>query len=306
MKLLSLLFSAGMMLPLCAALAQRAPSIVPELRVYKPGFVMGEDIEFILGLKGVSREQVAAMQKEGKAAEVVIENPKGKTISYPVDLRFGGLGTHYILGYNRLTKDAVFPGRYRLTFKLAGQSAPTVTVRVADMPILHKIQASLRLESAANFPQSLATTQAVFTIQNNTDVVIRFPRLKPPEGLQVSVRGKSGAWENYTFDTGWGSSRTTDTKFNVDEFTWDAAEALPTVTLKPGEKFEQTLSLQPILDSYMDAYKKDLPVPPGQYEVTLRRSLNVLIGERKDANAIFFPVRMPVSVTALFTAEKAQ
>lgn len=121
------------------------------------------------------------------------------------------------------------------------------------------------------------------------------------DGISLSVCGQTGDWTGHTFDTGWLEPKQAGTLLRADEFTWDAAEVLATVTLKPGETYEQKISLQPARDSYIDAYKKELSVPPGRYAVTLSQTLNILIGDRHAAQAAYFPVRCPLRVTTEFT-----
>ena len=274
----------------------------PTLRVYKTGFAKGENIEFWLALKALTRVQLAALKKTGVVAHVVITLPSGKDTVREVDLAFGGLTRHCLLGYNSLRAEDPTAGRYRLQFSIGDRRLPLVFGTVDKLPIVKKIQASLRLEGASGFPESLAAAHAVLTVRNDTDQTVRFPRLTGMDGISLSVRRQSGDWTGHTFDTGWLEREQAGTRLRAAEFTWDAAEVLPTVTFQPGETFEQQISLQLARDSYIDAYKKELPVPPGRYAVTLSQTLNILIGDRHAAQAAYFPVRYPLKVTTEFTA----
>ena len=178
----------------CLTSAKSAPQGVPELRVYKSGFAVGENIEFFLGIKGLTEAQTKLRGQVGETGQLEITTPDGKLTTQKVGLRYSGLHSGYILGTNWIPKQNVVVGRYTLLFRYAGQQTPPVTVTVADLPILKKISATLRLDSSMGFPQSLATTHATLTVKNNTDQTIRFPHLSAMAGLSFSVRVKQGAW----------------------------------------------------------------------------------------------------------------
>jgi hypothetical protein len=274
-----------------------APGGVPELKVNKAGFALGEDIVFFLNLKGLTDQQTNTLFDSGVVGHLEITPPDGKMTTSPVYLCYGYTGTRvpYVLGPNKIPKQHVVPGRYTLTFLYAGNHSKTVTVTATDLPVLKQIQVSLHLEGASGFPQCLATTQATLTVQNNTAQIVRFARLSEMDGMTFSVHC-------------YGASDDSGTSFGSPVgavgFSWDTiTDRSGIVIIKPGTKYEQKISLKPALEDYLDYHKNARAVVPGQYGVTLGRDLYIFIGNRHDARAEFFPVYLMVTARAEFTAQ---
>jgi hypothetical protein len=80
-----------------------------------------------------------------------------------------------------------------------------------------------------------------------------------------------------------------------DTYTWDVASAVPSVVLRPGEHFEQHLSLE-------EAYSFD---GPGNYRVTFSTALSVLVGEKNGRFEELCPIRLPVIANAEFVVSRA-
>ena len=76
-----------------------------------------------------------------------------------------------------------------------------------------------------------------------------------------------------------------------DTYGWDVASQLPSVTLKPGERFEQKLSLE-------DAYKFD---QVGNYDVTFSTVVSILVGDKHGPFADLCPIRILGEKTAVFS-----
>jgi hypothetical protein len=65
-------------------------------------------------------------------------------------------------------------------------------------------------------------------------------------------------------------------------YAWDIATQLPSVTLGPGKRFEQKLSLE-------DAYKFD---KAGNYEVTFSTAVSILVGDKDGPFTDLCPIRI--------------
>lgn len=74
-----------------------------------------------------------------------------------------------------------------------------------------------------------------------------------------------------------------------DTYSWDCPE-VPSVTLKPGERFQQRLLLE-------DAFSFDLA---GDYQVTFASIFSVLVGEKDGPFADVCPIRIPAIGSASF------
>jgi hypothetical protein len=285
---------------ICLVFAQHTPEEVPELHVNPTKVALGHDLaSYYIGpwpyidVKGLTPQQKEALAKAGGKGQIEMTNPDGKITTYSAHTYRSGSGDTYQIVSSTMPRKHVVAGAYTLVFIFAGQRSSAVMVTVTDIPALKQILATLHLEAAPGFPWCLARTHATLTVQNNTEQTVRFPRFDEMIGVAASVDIKTGAWKNRGFSDEWPRP--------PGWFTWNAAETEPTVTLKPGAKYEQTISLKELLYTYLGFYKHNSPVPPGQCEVTLHRPLDVLLGERHDVLADFFPVRLELNVITEFT-----
>jgi hypothetical protein len=82
---------------------------------------------------------------------------------------------------------------------------------------------------------------------------------------------------------------------SFDKFTWDIAQKVPAIILKPGETYRQGLSLKVAFDEA----KRSLSFAPGEYKVTFGTNFQILVGEKGGRWAEFSPIRISVSSTAI-------
>ncbi len=92
------------------------------------------------------------------------------------------------------------------------------------------------------------------------------------EGVSLSVVRDKPAYRSDVFYP-WEKLRHFPLSF--DTYTWEAAAKLPSITLEPGKRFEQRLSLE-------DAYRFD---QPGNYAVTFSTVVSILVGDKETSNA---------------------
>jgi hypothetical protein len=113
------------------------------------------------------------------------------------------------------------------------------------------------------------------------------------EGVIVKLDRKEPAYHSELFYP-WDKLSRSATSF--DTYTWDAAQQLPSITLRPGKRFQQKLLLE-------NAFKFD---QPGKYTVTLATVVSTLVGDRRGPFADLCPIRLISQTKESFTISGAK
>ena len=100
--------------------------------------------------------------------------------------------------------------------------------------------------------------------------------------LEISLKEPPSHWALF-----YPWEKLSHTNVMPDTYSWDSPE-IPSVTLKPGEHFEQHFLLQ-------DAFSFGRP---GDYQVTVATVFSVLVGEKDGAFAGVCPIRIPATGSA--------
>ena len=196
-------------------------------------------------------------------------------------------------------------GRYDVAYAIAGRISEPVAFVVEDVPLLRDIVAEFSFPS----PLDLASTQVVtFTVRNNTREVIRFPR------FNGALQGISGSLIRTTLPrfssrylipastlveaAGPRDPRPDGENISWDYFAWDNVERVQTVTIKPGGTYRMDLRVNAILPRSSVPRSSDFDISPGEYDLSLSTTLQILIGEPGGAWADLSPVRIAVNSTA--------
>lgn len=279
---------------------QDAPNAIPIIRVDKTRFVLGEKIFFWEGVEQTSRAPI--LKKYQNTCRRTITRPDGtqktENVGWPID----GPPDSGWLGGAGLGEDNVQLGRYTLVFEFAGQKTVPTFLFVEAAPILKQIKADfvfdrLRNESATLDIEIPTREKITLVVHNVSDQTLRFPHPGGSGGnVSVSIKRVDG---NYTSEFFYPDDKLSKQEnligsIGFDQFTWDIARKVPTITLKPGETYRQELLLQTAFDE-----AKKVPLGPGEYKVTFSTELQILIGEKDGPWAELSPVRLPVASTAV-------
>jgi hypothetical protein len=82
----------------------------------------------------------------------------------------------------------------------------------------------------------------------------------------------------------------TQSQISFDEYNWNAASQVPSITLQPGQHFDQTFTLNHV-------YRFE---GPGTYEVTFDTVISVLVGAKNGAFAKVCPLRLTAQAKEVF------
>jgi hypothetical protein len=180
------------------------------------------------------------------------------------------------------------PGTYFLVFECLGKRTERVPLIVEKSTILSKISATFHFEKSG--PIQLGDMIPVsFSVTNDSALPIRFPeRGIMMEGVSLRIVREKPASRSDLFYP-W--EKLSQFAMSPYTYTWELATKLPSVTLEPGQRFEQRLSVE-------DAYRFE---QPGDYEVTFSTVVSILVGDRAGPFAEFCPIRVIAQKTELFT-----
>jgi hypothetical protein len=280
---------------------QDTPNAIPIIRLDKTRFVRGEDIFFWEGVEQTSRAPIPKRYQE--TCRRTITRPDGtqktENVAWPID----GPPDSGWLGGTGLEENNVQIGRYTVVFEFAGQKTVPTFLFVEDVPILKQIKAEfvfdhLREDSATLEVQIPTGESVTLVVHNGSDQTLRFPHPGGSDGnVSVSIKRVDGNYSNEFFypDDKLSKQKNLIGSIGFDQFTWEMARKVPTVTLKPGETYRQELLLQ----TAFDEAKKALPLDSGGYKVAFSTELQILIGEKDGQWAELSPVRLSVSSTAV-------
>lgn len=280
---------------------QDTPNAIPIIRLDKTRFVRGERIFFWEGVEQTSRAPIPKRYQE--TCRLTITRPDGtqktENVSWPLD----GPADSGWLGGASLGKDIVQLGRYALVFEFAGQKTAPTYLFVEDVPILKQIKADFVFGDLRSDPATLEVhmptgEKVTLVVHNGSDQALRFPHPGGSGGsVSVSIKRVDGNYGNEFFypDDKLSKQKNLIGSIGFDQFTWEMARKVPTVTLKPGETYRQELLLQ----TAFDEAKTALPLDSGGYKVAFSTELQILIGEKDGQWAELSPVRLSVSSTAV-------
>jgi hypothetical protein len=278
------------------AVSQETPNAVPIIRIDKTRFALGEDVFFWEGVEQTSRAPIP--KKYQQTCRLTITRPDGtqktENVGWPID----GPPDSGWLGGAGLGEGNVQVGRYTLIFEFAGEKTAPSFLFVEDVPILTRIKADFVFgqlkNDAATLDVHIPTDEHVtLVVHNGSDQTLRFPHPGGSGGyVVVSISTVDGSYTNHFFfpDDKLTKQKSLIGSIGFDQFTWEMARKVPTITLKPGETYRQKLLLQTALDEA----RKSLPLNSGEYKVTFSTKLQILIGEKDGQWAELSPVRLSV------------
>jgi hypothetical protein len=279
------------------------PNAIPTIRLDKSRFVVGEQVGFWIGVKQTNDAPI--LEKYRDTCRVIITRPDGTQridkVSWPID---GMVDRGWTGGWG-LRGEAIQIGRYALNFEFAGQKTAPVYLFVDDLPILKQIKAQFVFAGLTDDRSILdvrtpTDEKVAFRLKNGTDQTLRFVAINETwnfmmgSHIRISIR-REGEYSNDfgLVDGGLLNTSNLVGTGSYDDFTWDVADKLPTITLKPGGTYERVLLLQTALDQANET----LRFAPGEYKVTFSTSLKILVGERDGPWADRSPLTLASSGT---------
>ena len=262
------------------AIGQRtAQGIHPFLRLEKPHYLLGESIRFWVGIEA-SGSIPADLRKP---CSLTIAKPNGSSevqqIAWPVD---GNPDRGWSGGWGIEADEA---GAYELELECSGERTERVPLIVEADDLSHQIKATFEFGESASITMG-AQVPVIFSVINSSAFPIRFPhRGVMMEGISISIKRDAPA---YRADFFYPWEKLKQFALSPDTYTWDVATELPSITVEPGEQFQQRLALE-------DAYQFE---EPGNYSVTFSTVVTVLVGNDDGPYGLLCPIRL--------VAEKSQ
>lgn len=264
--------------------------IVPEIKLEKSKYVLGESIRFWVGAKTKDGSSVAWPEHT-----LYITRPNG-TIKV-VRLASGVDGVSESSSFEEgagLGEDPQL-GKYTLVFEILGQKTNPLELYVEDLHLSKFVRAEFIIDRSKKYSISDKVPFAL-CITNVSNDIIRFqaPGSMGAELWVVFQRNDGGREESLYPHDKLLDKQFQNSKYVVvkDIYDWEAATFMPTITLNPGGVYKKDLWLN-------EVYQFD-SLHPGKYKVILSTVLPVLVGEEGGEYADFCPIRFPLeSVIAL-------
>jgi hypothetical protein len=251
-------------------------AIHPVLRLEKPKYLLGESIRFWVGVEAEPPSGIIPRELR-KACSLEITRPDGsvemQSIGWPLD---GNPGWGWSGGWGFTAEGA---GSYSLVFECGSKRTERLPLIVEKNQISNEVRAAFHFERSG--PIQVGTpVPVVFSVTNDSPFPIRFPkRGVMMEGVSLSVSRDKPAYRSDFFYP-W--EKLSQFPLSPDTYTWDVAAKLPSITLGPGKRFQQRLSLE-------DAYHFE---QAGNYEVTFSTAVSVLVGDQTGPFADLCPIRI--------------
>ncbi len=266
----------------------------PIIRLDKSRFASGENVFFWVGVQAVNHGSIP--KEDWNTCRLTITRPDGVRKTHPIGWPADGMVDKGWEGGMGLFEKPQ-PGVYHLQFEFAGQKTQPVSLTVEDLPILKKIQAGFVFGSA----QANGEVPVTFVVKNGSSETIRFSHRDGFNGMVwVSLTKKDKSYSSNSFYPANGLLDQDEPQLpnqGYTNFTWDMAQKVPTVVIAPGMTYRQKLSMN---DAFSEA-NHNLPLTPGQYQVTFGTNLQVLVGEADGALAAFSPVHIAVTDSTVHT-----
>jgi hypothetical protein len=266
------------------ASGQGTALIHPVLRLEKPKYLLGESIRFWVGVES-ERSAVIPLGLR-KPCSLIITKPDGstelQTVLWPLD---GNPGQGWLGGWGIKAEEV---GPYSLELECSGQRTARIPMIVEADAISSEIRATFEFENSGPIKIG-ARIPVVFSVTNDSAFLIRFPqRGVMMEGVSVSVTRESPP---YSADFFYPWQKLTQFPLSPDTYTWNVADKLPSITLEPGKRFDQRLSLE-----YAYQFEE-----PGNYRVTFSSVVSVLVGDEQGPFANFCPIRVLAEKSQTFS-----
>ena len=263
--------------------------VEPVLRLEKHRYMMGEAIRFWVGVKPKNSPTIP--QELRKPCSLSVSRPDGTrsvdSIGWPID---GPPDKGWSGGWG-LRDEKVELGVYVLVLECAGEKTAPLELIVEQSEIVTQVKTQFRFEREGAITKS-THVPIVLTVDNGSPATIRFPqRGAMMEGVSLDIARKEPAFHSALFFP-WEKLSQSNTM--PDTYGWDFPE-IPSVTLKPGQHFEQHFLLE-------DAFSLD---EPGDYQVTFATVFSVLVGAKNGPFADACPIRIPATGSANFVVTDA-
>ena len=257
--------------------------IRPVLRLEKPKYVLGESIRFWVGVENDGAGPIPSDLRS--PCSLAITKPDGstefQTVSWPMD---GNPGSGWLGGGGIKVEEA---GLYELELECSGQRTQRVPLIIEKDGIIHQISATFTFGKSGSIKTD-TRVPVVFSVTNDSAFPIRFPqRGAMMEGISISVKRDSPAYQSDFFYP-W--TKLSQSALSPDTYTWNSASQIPSVTLKPGGRFEQRLALE-------DAYSFE---EAGSYKITFSTAISILVGDKQGPYSNHCPIRVVAEKTESF------
>jgi len=261
---------------------QERGGVEPVLRLEKPRYVEGESVRFWIGVKPQNSQTIP--QELRKPCSLSITKPDGTrrtdSVGWPID---GSPDRGWSGGWG-FGDERVEPGVYVLVLECAGEKTAPLELIVERSEIVSQVKAQFRFEREGAVTRS-TRAPVVLTVDNGSQATIRFPQrgaMMESISLEIALKEPPSHWGLF-----YPWEKLSHTNVMPDTYSWDFP-GIPSVTLKPGEHFEQHFLLQ-------DAFSFD---QPGDYQVTFATVFSVLVGEKDGPFAGVCPIRIPATGSA--------
>ncbi len=258
--------------------------IEPVLRLEKPRYVEGEAVRFWVGVKPKNSPTIP--RELWKPCSLSLTRPDGTrrvdSVGWPVD----GMVDHGWSGGWGFGDEKAEPGVYVLVLECAGEKTAPLQLIVEGSEILTQVKAQFRFGRDGAIAKS-THVPIILTVNNGSKTTIRFPqRGAMMEGISLEITQKEPS-SHWALFYPW--EKLSRTNVMPDTYSWDFPE-IPSVTLKPGEHFEQNFLLE-------DAFSFD---QAGDYHVTFATVFSMLVGEKDGPLADVCPIKILATGSANF------
>jgi hypothetical protein len=277
----------GVWLSVGVVSAQRAASFGPILELEKPVYVAGEAVRFWIGV--TSDVPIPEALQSTYVLHWVL--PDGSRTDESVSSTADGDPSRSWQGGWGFGTRTPSVGRYVVSFEFAGQKTADQTFEVIPNPFAGRIEAHwifVHTKSGGD----VHSRGVLLHIENRTGRVLHFgkPGLSGSE-VWVHVKQFQPPSSDHTFIPSSALLQADEIpSFSLDRLDWRNQSRWPMIAVPIDGSVDRNL----VLDA---AY----PFRGGQeYEVTLSTVLTVFVGERDDADAQLFPLRIPVSESVRF------
>ena len=268
----------------------QAPKAIPMLRLEKPKYVLGESIRFWVGVKCLN-DDVLIPEEYWDTCFLYITRPDGTVKKEPAGWPMDGQLYRCWTGGHGLGKEEVQVGKYMLVFEFANKKTEPVELIVEELDVIKKIKAVFNFRRSGDISKD-TQVPIILTVQNNSKHKIQFPRRGVRDAyVSISVKCQE-------------PPRRADFFYPIEKlkgllknkYNWGRAASVPPIILRPGEHFEQELSLEEAYEFWGSGY----------YEVTFSTVLALRVGEKNGKYAAFCPIRFPVVGTEHFNIKEME
>ena len=267
--------------------SQTATPSVPILELEKKVFLAGESVRLWVGV--VAETVVPEALRESGVLHIVL--PGGGRIDDPVSSPRDGDSSDGWKGGWGFGERQPSPGRYIASFEFAGQRSVAQPFEIIPNPYSDKIEARW-VFSGSKSGGGVHMRGVFLHLENKTGRVIRIAR---PGSNAADVWIKVE-----TFDPPSRESKFVPQSamlqaeeipsYSFEKLDWANQSRWPMIAVPSGESADLRLALHSAY-SFRDRQ---------EYEITIGSVLTVFVGEREDADAQLFPLRIPVATTARF------